>query len=235
MKYKTTLTLRRLLITFAGISLLLGACSKPTSSTPTLDPGLIETRAVATFSIGLTQTALAQPTATYTVTPSPSPTATSTPAASPTQALVVLPTSSCYVLTFMTDVTIPDNTKMTPGQAFTKTWRVKNSGTCDWEEGFQVKNVSGSTMSGKSYTLPKAVEPGKQVDISIEMTAPANAGAYTGNWRMATDSGSFFGDSFYVLILVGDSNTPSATSLAVTKTPSPTPSQTTAPSDTPEP
>lgn len=172
---------------------------------------MIETLAAATFSIGLTQTALAQPTATYTVTPSPSPTATNSPTASPTMAQVVLPTSSCYALTFMTDVTIPGNTKMTPGQSFTKTWRVVNSGTCDWEEGFQVKNVSGSTMRGKSYTLPKAVEPGKQVDISIEMTAPANAGAYTGNWRMATDSGSFFGDSFYVLILVGDSTTPTAT------------------------
>jgi uncharacterized protein affecting Mg2+/Co2+ transport len=235
MKYKTNLTLRRLLITIAGISLLLGACSKPTSTTPTLDPGVIQTRAVATFSIGLTQTALVQPTATYTVTPSPSPTATNTPTASPTLAQVVLPTSSCYVLTFMTDVTIPDNTKMTPGQVFTKTWRVKNSGTCDWEEGFQVKNVSGSTMSGKSYTLPKAVEPGKQVDISIEMTAPANAGAYTGNWRMATDSGSFFGDSFYVLILVGDSTTPTATKASPSQAPSQTPSETTSPTNTPEP
>lgn len=229
------LPFRRLLIAAVGISLLLGACAKSSEATPTLDPGLIQTQAVATFSIGLTQTALAQPTATSTPTPSPSPTATSTPTVSPTPSQAVLPTSSCYVLTFMTDVTIPDNTKMTPDEKFTKTWRVKNSGTCDWEEGFQVKNVSGNTLSGKTYTLPKAVEAGKQVDISIDMTAPTSAGAYTGNWRMATDSGSFFGDSFYVLILVGDSTSPSATTSSATKTTTPTPTSTSVPSDTVEP
>ncbi len=228
----TTLKFQRLLIAAAVISLLLGACSRSTEATPTLDPGLIETRAVATFSIGLTQTALAQPTATYTLTPSPSPTATSTPTASATIAQVVLPTSSCYVLSFMTDVTIPDNTKLNPGEQFTKTWRVKNSGTCDWEEGFQVKNVSGNALSGKTYTLAKVIEPGEQVDISIAMTAPTIAGAYTGNWRMATDSGSFFGDSFYVLILVGDSPTSTATTSSATATPTPTPTETPAPSDT---
>ena len=229
-KYKT-LPLPRLLMAAAGISLLLGACSRATEATPTLDPGRIQTQAVATFSIGLTQTALAQPTATYTLTPSPSPTATPTPTASPTFAQIVLPTSSCYVLSFMTDVTIPDNTKLKPGEQFTKTWRVKNSGTCDWEEGFQVKNVSGNALGGKTYTLAKAIEPGKQVDISIEMTAPTSAGAYTGNWRMATDSGSFFGDSFYVLILVGDSPTLTATTSAATKTYTPTPTETPVPSD----
>lgn len=232
MNTKTTIIYPRLLIAAVGISLLLGACSKPTNATPTVDPGLIQTQAVATFSIGLTQTALAQPTATPTETPTPTATVTTTPTASPTSAQVVLPTSSCYVLSFMTDVTIPDNTKLKPGETFTKTWRVKNSGTCDWEEGFQVKNVSGSAMSGKTYTLPKAIEPGKQVDISIEMTAPTTVGAYTGNWRMATDTGSFFGDSFYVMILVSDSTSPTATTASTTKTTTPTPSATPVPSDT---
>lgn len=239
MKYKNHLTIRKLLIAAVGISLLLGACSKPTSATPTLDPGLIQTYAVATFSIGLTQTALAQPTSTETPTPSPSPSPTSSPTPSPTSVLVVLPTTSCNALTFINDVTIPDNTKMTPGQTFTKTWRVKNSGTCDWEDGFQVKFFSGSAMSGKTFTLPTTVEAGKQLDISISMTAPVNTGIYTGNWRMTDDSGRFFGDSFYVMIQVAGSatsapTTTSAVTNAPTQTLTQTPSQTPAPSDTPE-
>jgi hypothetical protein len=223
---KTTLVLNLLL----GISLLLSACSKPTNATPTLDPVLIRTQAVATFSIGLTQTALAQPTATPTETPSPTPTETSTPAPSSTTSLVILPTSSCNVLSFVSDVNIPDNSKMAPDQKFTKTWRVKNSGTCDWEEDFQVKFFSGNAMGGKSIALGKTVAPGQEVNLSVNLIAPTAIGVYTGNWRMTDDSGAFFGDSFYVMISVATGSSASATVSA----PAPTATVEPAPSATPE-
>jgi cellulase/cellobiase CelA1 len=216
-----------LIIMLAG-SAATGACAKADDSTPTLSPEMIQTMAVATFSIGLTQTALAQPTATATETPSPTPTETPSPTPSPTAQIVILPTSSCNVLAFVADVTIPDNTKMSPGQTFTKTWRVKNTGTCAWEKDYQLKLFSGSAMGGTTLPLNKVYNTGATVDLSVEMTAPTKTGVYTGNWRMTDENGAFFGDSFYVLINVGEA-TPATTTVS---SPSPSPSQE-IPSETP--
>jgi len=217
-----------LVIMLAGSAALV-ACGKSEEATPTLSPEIIQTRAVATFSIGLTQTAIAMPTATATETPTPTPSATVSPTPSPTAQFVILPTSSCNALAFVADVTIPDNTKMAPGQAFTKTWRVKNTGTCVWEKDYQLKLFSGSALGGTTLTLNKVYNSGTTVDLSINMTAPTKTGIYTGNWRMTDDSGAFFGDSFYVLINVGEA-TPAATT-AASATPSPTPEI--VPSETP--
>jgi hypothetical protein len=138
-----------------------------------------------------------------------------------------LPTSSCYALTFQKDVTIPDNTKLKPGEEFTKTWRVKNSGSCVWEEGYRLSFISGNKMGGASYTLTKEIVSGAELDISIDMIAPKTEGFYTGNWRMADDDGVIFGDNVYVLIEVVASS--------ATKTPSPptaTPTTETIPTET---
>ena len=37
---------------------------------------------------------------------------------------------------YVADVTIPDGTVMSPNAALVKTWKVKNSGTCDWDASF---------------------------------------------------------------------------------------------------
>ena len=131
------------LLKIIGFSLIisfgLGACSfKTESSTPTLSAEQVQTQAVATFAFGLTQTALALPTSTQTPTNTSTPTETSTPVPPQATSTSVLPTDSCYSLTFLSDVTIPDNTEMTPGDQFTKTWRVKNSGSCVWDAGFKL-------------------------------------------------------------------------------------------------
>jgi hypothetical protein len=219
-----------LLSLFWIFSIVLSACSKPTNATPTLDPVLIQTQAVATFAAGLTQTALAQPTATSTITPSPSPTETATPTVTRTPAPVILPTNSCNVLTFISDVNIPDNSKLAPGQIFTKTWRVENSGDCAWEEDYQIRFFSGDAMGGKTKNLGKIVDSGDEVNLSINLTAPLTIGVYTSNWRMTDDTGAFFGDSFYVMINVVEG----ATSTAAVSSASPTPTMEPTPSETPE-
>lgn len=38
--------------------------------------------------------------------------------------------ADCDQMSFVADVTVPDYSIMTPGQSFTKTWRVKNVGNC---------------------------------------------------------------------------------------------------------
>ncbi len=58
---------------------------------------------------------------------------TATPTRTPGPATV--PPSSCDKAQFVSDVTIPDGTVMSPGQKFTKTWSLKNVGTCAWVKG----------------------------------------------------------------------------------------------------
>jgi len=96
---------------------------------------------------GLTNTPSATPelptitvTATQTSTPTPVPTLTPTP----------IP---CYFARFISDVTIPDGTTLDPGTSFTKTWRLKNEGSCAWDSRYQIVFVSGTSM-GQTTIFP---------------------------------------------------------------------------------
>ena len=216
---------RNLLLTAVALILvlLLSACGPSDAElTPTLDPNMIRTEAVSTFAFSLTQTALAKPSNTPTLTPSPtlSPTPIRTGTAS-TQT-TGLTTTSCYRLVYVTDVTIPDDTVMTPGQTFTKTWRVQNTGSCAIAPGFTFKNVGGDPMSGQSLTLTQPIAAGATTDLSISMTAPANkTGTLRGDWRMADAGGILFGDQVYVQIVIGGGSGTTATAPTPTDTPPP--------------
>jgi hypothetical protein len=215
MKHPGKLTI--LIIVAAVGSLALSACGGSAAiGTPTA--AAIETSAVGTFAAGLTQTFLSLPTVTPTATPTFTPTTTatsSTPLATMTGAVTA--TSSCYGLTLVSDVTIPDNTAMNPGQTFTKTWQVKNTGTCNWDAGFKFVFISGDSMGGIPLVLVTPVSPGAQMEVSIAMTAPSKAGAVRGHWRMSTASGTLFGSDVFVAIVVGNStSTPTATATAST-------------------
>jgi len=190
-------------------ALLLSACG---ANEPPLTPTLafsadeIRTQAVGTFSSDLTATAFAAPTN----TPVPTLTAAPTLAALATStggialgSTAPAATASCYGLSFVSDVSIPDNTPVTAGQAFTKTWKVKNAGSCAWDAGFKFAFTGGDAMGGSTYTVPASVAAGAVTDISVAMTAPNKTGTLRGNWRMSTASGQFFGDEVYVQVVIG--------------------------------
>ena len=206
-------------------SLGVGACSSKTeNSTPTLSNEQVQTQAVATFASGLTQTALALPTGTQTPTSTSTPTETNTPFPTQATGTSVLPTDSCYSLTFLTDVTIPDNTVMKPGEQFTKTWRVQNTGSCIWEAGFKLVYSGGNSLGAATLILTNPVSPGTTTNLSVFMTAPAKAGSYQSNWRMSNKAGAYFGDEMYAVIKVAESSgtvTPSSGTSVPTLTSTP--------------
>jgi hypothetical protein len=231
-----------LTILIAGIFLLTACGGRATNLAPTVDPNSIQTQAVQTFSAALTQTALAQPTIRFfpTMTAPASPTIAPLAASANANALPVISqptiasTKSCYSMSFVSDVTIPDNTPMAPGQTFTKTWKVTNNGSCAWNAGFKFAFTGGDAMSGATYTLPSAVAVNGTADLSVAMTAPTNkTGAVRGNWRMSTAGGQFFGDEVYVVVTVGGATlTPTKGTTTPTKTSAPTATKTSAPAAT---
>jgi len=112
---------------------------------------------------------------------------------------------------FVQDITIPDGTKIVAGTTFTKTWRIRNSGSCTWDTRFDIAFVGGTQMtSGTVWDLTKEVKPGETVDISIDMTAPSTIGNYQANFQMLNPNGVRFGTgpdskgSFWVKIQVID-------------------------------
>jgi len=124
-------------------------------------------------------------------TPTPTPVGP-TPTFTPTPTLP--PATACDKAEFVADVTVPDGTTFAPGQAFTKTWRLKNVGACTWTPSYSLAFVSGELMGGAaSSALPAAVAPGQTVDVSVYLTAPSASGPHEGSWMLRNPSGGFFG------------------------------------------
>src|SRR6266540_6556855 len=105
------------------------------------------------------------------------------------------------------DVTVPDNTVMTQGQKFTKTWRFMNNGKCNWS-GYTIAFFAGDRMASPDSVPVPATEAGKTVDVSVELTAPSTDGSYTGYYILKNDKGETLPigieQSFWLKILIGN-------------------------------
>lgn len=122
------------------------------------------------------------PTVTARLTSTSFPTATSTES------------TPCDRIEFVEDVTIPDGMAFSPGDTFTKTWRLRNSGSCTWTTEYTLVFQSGDAMgAAASAPLTNSVAPNETVDISVNMTAPNSPGKYRGDWKLRNASGVSFG------------------------------------------
>ncbi len=239
---------QRIAIALTLLALLISACGASETATPTEE---ITVDAVYT-QVALTLSA--QP---------PAATATLAPTLASIPTIAILPTSlnsatpfsgttysisssssavGCDNSAYLSDVTIPDGTVLTPGATFTKTWSLQNTGSCEWTTSYSMVFYSGNAMSGVTTSLSAAVSVGSSGSVSVEMTSPTTAGSYTGYWRLQNASGTSFGESVYVQIVVsGSTSTPTSTPTvtseesASTSTSTTEPTATTAPTNTPEP
>jgi len=212
--------IKSLILSISLGALALAACSFSNATpTPTqVSPESIYTQVAATVFAQQTLTAVALPTGTLTptvtITVTPAPTATSgTPTA--TQIVYVPPVQSgataaitatgavgCNNAAFVEDISIADKTKIAPGASFTKTWRIKNTGTCTWTGNFKFTFVGGELFGSDTTKIRRNVAPGATTDFSLSMVAPNSAGTYSSSWRLANENGVLFGSTFSVRIVV---------------------------------
>jgi len=122
---------------------------------------------------------------------------------------------------FIKDITIPDNTSIPSGTTFTKTWRIKNTGTCTWTNRYFLV-VVGRIPGGDVFEmrdLEEIVYPNQTVDISVELTAPSEPGIARWEWMLQNEVQDVFGvgersyeqmpgDPFWVQIKVVPAATP---------------------------
>jgi len=204
----------KLIIMIMLIALLVAACGSanpPQQEEPTPDVAFVRTSAANTVVAQFTLTAAAfTPTTSLpTETPAPQVTNTSTTA---TQALVQATNAEGTVFALCdslsidpttVDVNIPDGTVMSPGQDFVKTWRVKNSGSCPWGEGYELVYAGyADEMSGQFQPITEVVQPGQEVELSVQFTAPDAIGTYVSAWQMQNPAGVTFEEIIFVKIVV---------------------------------
>lgn len=143
---------------------------------------------------------------------------TSVPSTVPSQSENTTAPPTCVLNSqFVADVTIPDGTVLTPNAVFAKTWRVRNNGTCTWEN-FGLVFVSGTQMASSGIFPVPTTPPGGTADLVVPMTAPSNYGNYTATWRLRSAAGQLFGTNLTVVIRVPSP----ATAVPPTNTPPPT-------------
>lgn len=155
-------------------------------------------------------------------TNTPVVTVTGTPrTATPTKGVTPGP-AACDRAQFVSDVTVPDGTSFAPGFGFSKTWRLKNIGTCTWTN-YSLIFDSGEKMGGPdSAVIPTSVAPGATVDITISLTSPTTAGTYRGYWKLKNNNNVPFGigsggtKSFWVEIKVAGTGTVPSTPVSPT-------------------
>ena len=93
---------------------------------------------------------------------------------------------------FYDDVTIPDGTSFKQEVAFTKTWQIRNEGTCTWD-GYKLVYAGGDLMDGPIANAMPVVAPGELANLSVDLKSPPKGGDYTGLWEFENPSGARFG------------------------------------------
>ncbi|MCP4418967.1 MAG: hypothetical protein GY805_20315, partial [Chloroflexi bacterium] len=109
---------------------------------------------------------------------------------------------------FVADMTIPDGTVIKPEQAFTKTWRMRNTGMRNWNKDFSIVFVEGIPMTEVLSQSVAVLNPGGEADVSVSLTAPTQIGTHLSVWGLRDAQGDFFGDYIWVQIEVDETAEP---------------------------
>lgn len=211
--------MKKIWILLSIVSLSLGSCIKVSEETPA------PTRSIfITSTLPPTRPGLSLPTDTPPAsTPDASTTTTpGTPAGSETASAGTSGDTCTDSALMIADVTVPDDTSMSKGEKFTKTWRFMNNGKCNWS-GYTIAFVAGDRMESPDTAPVPDTSAGSTVDVSVELTAPSVDGSYTGFYELRKANGETLAigieNTFWVRILIGNAppvaaNTPAFTPIS---------------------
>ena len=144
------------------------------------------------------------------------PSGQETVVAPPPEIPLQMPTSAdvadCKLRVSLEYENITDDTEIGFGKEFTKTWRLKNVGTCEWPAGTELYFAGGELMGAGSriVLLTKALYPNEYIEAKVDFKAPKKAGTYQSNWMLVTPQGRIFGTGdngkgvFWVRIIAYD-------------------------------
>lgn len=178
-------SLRASLLAVISILLSLPACSPASTPTPFIPPTAQAPLIEPTFIIHPTQERVV-------IQSTPLPTIVPT----------VDPEECVNNLTFVEDLTVPDNTTTTFGLAIDKQWLVQNSGTCHWNSDYRLKHIGGAALGAPEEIALYPARAGTQATIRILFSAPFTEGVYESAWQAVDAEGTAFGDLIYIRVVV---------------------------------
>lgn len=113
---------------------------------------------------------------------------------------------------FVSDVSVPDGTVLTPGELVTKTWRFRNDAQVAWPAGTRLLFVGKNSdrMGAPDEVLvQREVLPGAEIDISVPLTAPQAPGRYVTYFRLSGADQRKFGQRVWCSIIVKEAGSSS--------------------------
>lgn len=130
----------------------------------------------------------------------PTPRATTIPTEENPESLTITPIGdqtdpSCLRFEYLGDVNFPPDSYLKPGEEFTKTWWVRNTGTCTWTTQFNLVMSGGEAFgtTGK-VGFTQEVAPGESVQLSLPgLVAPKQTGTYYSYWLISSPYGKTVG------------------------------------------
>ncbi len=200
-----------ILVVILAAAAVLASCNFPSSVQPTVaGPNALLTIAAKTVDAMATQLG-SEATSAPQDTPVPGQTAAPNQTSQPSLTQQASQTAGtavpCDQAAYVRDSTIPDGTIFLAGTSFTKTWEIKNTGTCTWDGTYSVVFGNEGDVMGGPVSTPLVssgtVAPGDTVEISVDLVAPSSPNSYKGYWKLRNPSGNiFFGDSKGIWVAV---------------------------------
>lgn len=119
----------------------------------------------------------------------------------PTIIPTIRPDECSSNLTFVSDLTIPDNASIAYGSTIDKQWIVENSGSCHWSSDYRLKHIGGAALGAPEEIALYPARAGTQATIQILFTAPFTDGEYESAWQAVDPQGIAFGDPIFMRIV----------------------------------
>ncbi len=95
---------------------------------------------------------------------------------------------------FLGTINLSAGQEFQSGDSIQVIFTLVNTGTCTWNPGYSLIEIGGDiTPSSGKLALPGEVATGESVALSVEFTAPSQAGSYLSAWKMEDKEGGVFG------------------------------------------
>lgn len=95
-----------------------------------------------------------------------------------------------------------DRFKVAPNEIIIKSWTFRNNGEDVWPEDAMFIQTNGDDLGGAAQTIKAPVNPGQEIEVTMELIAPKLPGKYCAFFRFVHGDNYRFGQKVWCDILV---------------------------------
>jgi next-to-BRCA1 protein 1 len=107
------------------------------------------------------------------------------------------PTFAPYDAVFVEDITLCDGTAVEVGKAFSKVWRLRNSGNSAWPDGCVLRFQFGDRVGTPESVKLLSIAPGAVTDLQVNGVL-GEVGRHVGIFQLSAPDGKVFGPRIWI-------------------------------------